>query len=148
MTDLEQVLGLVNSARAALGEEPLESLPRGRRGSSSDCVLARSLTMSFGNRSAWATIGSRRRRRLAATALAAAWEVRPARVNRRAVALPETLREFVIGFDAGDYPELVEAPTGRDGGEDVLWPEGRAGVEADVSDIPARVPDGRVLIDA
>lgn len=108
MTDLEQVLGLVNSARAALGEEPLESLPRGRRGSSSDCVLARSLGMSFGNRSAWAMTGPLRRRRLAAAALAEAWDVRPGRLNRRAVALPGELREFVTRFDAGDYPELVD----------------------------------------
>lgn len=147
MTDLEQVLGLVNSARAALGEEPLESLPRGRRGSSSDCVLARSLSMSFGNRSAWATTGSHRRRRLAASALAAAWEVRPGRVNRRAVALPGTLREFVTRFDAGDYPELVEASDGRDGGDDVLWPEEPTGTEAASSDAAA-AHDGRVLIDA
>ena len=60
MTDLEGVLGLVNSARAAMGKEPLQALPRGRRGSSSDCVLARSLGMSFGNRSAWAVDGPRR----------------------------------------------------------------------------------------
>ena len=109
MTDLEQVLGLVNSARDALGMEPIDSLPRGRKGSSADCVLARSLGMSFGNRSAWAVVGHRRQRRVAAAALASAWQARPGLLNRRSVQLPETLREFITCFDAGDYPELVDA---------------------------------------
>ena len=115
MTDLEGVLGLVNSARAAMGKEPLESLPRGRRGSSSDCVLARSLDMSFGNRSAWAVQGRRRQRREAALVLARAWQVHAGVVNRRSVQLPETLRDFVSGFDAGDFPELVDPATRSDG---------------------------------
>lgn len=114
MTDLEGVLGLVNSARAAMGREPLESLPRGRRGSSSDCVLARSLSMSFGNRSAWAIEGRRRQRREAALVLARAWQVHAGVINRRSVQLPETLRDFVSGFDAGDFPELVDPATRSD----------------------------------
>ena len=112
MTDLEGVLEMVNSARAALGKEPIRSLPRGRRGSSSDCVLARSVGMSFGNRSAWAVGGPRRQRRAAALELARAWDVRPGVVNRRSVQLPESLREFVTEFDAGDFPELVD-PSAR-----------------------------------
>ncbi|HEX5265873.1 MAG TPA: hypothetical protein VFW24_03795 [Acidimicrobiales bacterium] len=112
MTDLEGVLGLVNSARAAMGREPLESLPQGRRGSSSDCVLARSLGMSFGNRSAWAVDGRRRQRREAALLLARTWEVHAGVLNRRSVQLPEGLRQFVNGFDSGDYPDLVD-PTAR-----------------------------------
>ena len=114
MTDLEGVLGLVNSARAAMGQEPLQSLPRGRRGSSSDCVLARSLGMSFGNRSAWVAEGRRRDRREAALRLARAWEVHAGVLNRRSVQLPEPLRDFVGGFDAGDYPELVDPATRSD----------------------------------
>lgn len=115
MTDLEGVLGLVNSARAAMGKAPLESLPPGRRGSSADCVLARSLGMSFGNRSAWAVQGPRRQRREAALVLARAWEVHAGVLNRRSVQLPETLRDFVSGFDAGDFPELVDPATPSDG---------------------------------
>lgn len=111
MTDLEGVLGLVNSARAAMGKEPLQALPRGRRGSSSDCVLARSLGMSFGNRSAWAVDGPRRERREAALMLAGAWQVHAGVVNRRSVQLPESLREFVSGFDAGQFPELIDPST-------------------------------------
>lgn len=119
MTDLEGVLGLVNSARAAMGPEPLESLPPGRRGSSSDCVLARSLGMSFGNRSAWAVQGRRRERREAALTLARAWQVHAGVLNRRSVQLPEALRDFVGGFDAGDFPELVD-PAARSDGAGVL----------------------------
>ena len=115
MTDLEAVLGLVNSARAAMGKEPLDSLPRGRRGSSSDCVLARSLEMSFGNRSAWAVAGPRRERREAAVVLARAWQVHAGVVNRRSVQLPETLRDFVGDFDSGDFPELVDPATRSEG---------------------------------
>lgn len=115
MTDLEGVLGLVNSARAAMGKQPLESLPPGRRGSSSDCVLARSLGMSFGNRSAWAVQGRRRERREAALMLARAWQVHAGVLNRRSVQLPEALRDFVGGFDAGDFPELVHPATRSDG---------------------------------
>lgn len=111
MTDLEGVLGLVNTARAAMGKEPLQSLPRGRRGSSSDCVLARSLGMSFGNRSAWAVDGRHRQRRQAAVMLARAWQVHAGVLNRRSVQLPEGMRDFVSGFDAGDYPELVDPAT-------------------------------------
>jgi hypothetical protein len=31
------------------------------------------------------------------------------------VQLPEALRDFVNGFDAGDYPELVDPATRSDG---------------------------------
>ena len=108
MTDLVEVLELVNRARTALGDDPLESLPSGRPRSNSDCVLARTLGVSFGNRTAWATAGRRRDRRAVATLLAEAWETRRDVLDKRVVRLPALLREFVGAFDAGEFPELMD----------------------------------------
>ena len=108
MADLGQVLALVNAGRAALGLPLLEALPPGRQRSNSDCVLARSVGLSFGNRTAWPAEGNRRERRELAAALARAWSTRQDVVDKRVVKLPPALRDFVAEFDAGAYPELVD----------------------------------------
>ncbi len=105
---VEKVLAYVNVARGALGLSQLDSLPPGSRGKGSDCVIARSLgavvssvTVCFGNQ-------HERAQRLA---LAWASPVMPhcAHCGGFAVALPETLVQFVAAFDGGAYPELVTA---------------------------------------
>jgi hypothetical protein len=108
MTDLEQVLDIVNTGRAALGKTPLVSLPKGRPRSNSDCVLARSIGVSFGNRTAWVSAGRRRERKAVAALLAEVWTTKQDVLDKRVVRLPATLREFVASFDSGDFPELVD----------------------------------------
>jgi hypothetical protein len=110
MTDLEEVLVLVNKARAALGQPPLETLPRGKKRDSSDCVIARSVGVNVGNRIAWIAAGRRRERRLVAGLLAEAWHSPQDVIGRRRVLLPGALRQFVVDFDAGAFPELVDRP--------------------------------------
>ncbi|HZT65691.1 MAG TPA: hypothetical protein VFA11_07865 [Acidimicrobiales bacterium] len=126
MTDLEQVLQLVNAGRAALGRSPISSLPRGRQRSNSDCVLARSLGVSFGNRTAWPVVGSRRERKVVAGALADAWRTRRDLLDKRVVRIPEVLRDFVADFDGGVLPALVDDEAdGPEGGarqDSVLLP--------------------------
>ena len=110
MTDLEQVLEMVNTGRQALGAGPLEELPRGKRRSQSQCVLARALGLRFSETSAWLGEGPASRRRTVAATLVEGWGTRPRVVDRRAVRLPDPLRRFVKEFDLGCFPELVDEP--------------------------------------
>lgn len=112
MTDLEQVLSLVNAARAALGSPPLGELPPGRQRSNGDCVLAKSVGVSFGNRTAWVASGRRSQRKTVARLIASAWDSKQDVLDKRVVRLPDTLREFVAEFDAGEFPELVDSRAG------------------------------------
>ena len=94
-----EVLRLVNEARVALGQKPLKRLPKGERGDVSYCPLAIALHTWIGAENA--SVESDRE----AERLAEVWGTE--KLCDGEVWLPRVLREFVLDFDAGKYPDLV-----------------------------------------
>lgn len=107
MANTCKVLEKVNAARVAAGLSYLDSLPKGVKGSSKDCPLARALrpldgadgvsvggttasgiNPAHGEKIAFAMGGSYNR-------------------DTRTLALPGELRRFVADFDGGAHPELI-----------------------------------------
>lgn len=108
---LDEVLGLVNAARVALHYQPLEELPRGRKGGCTMCPLARALSeggteVSVGG----VSVAFRGNAAENATQLVgAAWGTKVLYHVEDAgrVRLPHTLKTFVTGFDCGNFPDLI-----------------------------------------
>lgn len=98
-----KALAYVNTARVALGANPLDELPKGVPGNSGNCVLARALPGCRGvsNYIVFATIE-------AAAIVRDVWAMERNVVgNPKSVSTPVVLRDFMMLFDAGMIPELV-----------------------------------------
>lgn len=101
MANISAVLEKVNAGRVACGQMPLYDLPRGAKGSKTECPVARALKDALpgiGIGSTYAT-GVKRDR---AAAFAAAIGGSITEINGTAkVSLPPEIRGFVRDFDAG-----------------------------------------------
>lgn len=105
--DIQKVLDLVNSAREAIGMEPLAELPRGARGESRACPIARALGCE--PQVLYRTLRYDQEGYCAARAVAQAWGTELIeRQDARFVELPWELVEFVDRFDSGAFPDLID----------------------------------------
>jgi hypothetical protein len=98
-TARSKALAYVNTARAALGHEPISRLPIGDVGNSEHCVLGRALPGStrVGTTISFATPEM-------AAAVGGAWA---APVAGCGIETPEALRAFIHHFDNGHYRDLI-----------------------------------------
>lgn len=105
----DQVLHKVNEARIALDHPPLTELPKGRRNSPCDCVIARAIPY---NPSAGATsLNFSKDQPDIAEKVGKAWGfksfINPGD-DRPRIPFPPGLASFIDYFDRGLYPELIE----------------------------------------
>lgn len=101
MSKKEEVLRLVNLARMVLGLPALTRLPLGFRARPNSCVIANSIGTPCG------LLGTRFGAHEISEAVAEVWGTTTDSDDR--AVHPEALREFIAAFDAGEYPELVQA---------------------------------------
>lgn len=118
MADTEEVLRLINLARAAYGCAPLDAIPRGERASPSFDPMARAfrtgadewLFLALGSR--WLRIGACGKDAMAiAEKIHSAWYGADQPISKRAaeggsiyVRLPQPIVDFIFEFDAGKLP--------------------------------------------
>ncbi len=104
----DEALKLLNSAREAIGEEPLQVLPQGVRFSPGGSSLARGLPEDVLNGPA--TLVFPKRLTTEARKIAEVWQVSvksEADTESLALDLPKALVDFTTYFDANFYPELL-----------------------------------------
>ena len=105
----DHVLSLVNEARTAMKLEPLETLPRGKQRDPCACVLAQAFNGYIVSTHSL-RIPTSRRDHADALAELPGWRSSGACGQFTYVDIPAELREFVLDFDSGYYPSLIEAP--------------------------------------
>jgi hypothetical protein len=120
MTDIEQVLRLINAAREAYGCAPLDSIPRGERASPSFDPMARAfrsgaddwLFLAVGSN--WLRLGACGKDVIAlAKRIHSAWFGADRPFNQQVaeggsiyVKLPAPIVDFIANFDAGKLPDF------------------------------------------
>lgn len=106
--ELKPVLEKVNEMRAALGYEPLEELPRGKKQWAQQCVIAKALHATSAGLGFIGVDSLGKLERLQAIGLLKQEPYKDVPRSRLAVMTPLVLREFIDAFDHGKYPELEE----------------------------------------
>lgn len=99
--NIQDVIKLVNDARKALGMEPVDDLPKGRRKQPCLCPVARALSTGERHAAVSATavaFGVEAQ----AQVVASTWERPRASMS---VQLPPPLSDFVVAFDRGELPQ-------------------------------------------
>lgn len=96
----EAALEWVNGLRQDYGFKPIDDLPRGFRGSSSDCSMSLAIAVVHDG-----STPIRARPRYYGDDESGARFARDGKVVKRET--PEAVNQFVLRFDAGRYPDLV-----------------------------------------
>lgn len=110
--ELDTVLTLVNKGRVALGSRPLDALPKGMPRESCRCVIAAAFPGSVVDGIMIASTNEYDTE--APKKLAAAWGLPPPLERSYWTRLPSEITEFILAFDAGKYPELINCKLRRE----------------------------------
>lgn len=109
MSDLTRVLDTINQGRVALDLPALAALSKAVPGDPCNCVVAEAFPRSSVNTSRITNVDLIRAD--GAKRLAAAWGTEAHSVFT--VELPEILKDFVVAFDEGVYPQLISSDLQR-----------------------------------